>query len=114
MESVDGGGGMVMKTETPDAAGKNGQFFVDQTTGQYYFQSNDGETMTMVEDGNAVDSEAAPPQPKPSTSAKKDNQVMLNAGGNSDAYQTVTIVPSDGNTGEVWTSKTVLVILAIQ
>lgn len=92
-----------MKTEAPDAT-KDGQFFVDQTTGQYYFQSNDGETMTMVDEGsgdvdNSVAEEAS--QPKPSTSAKKDNQVMLNAGGNSDAYQTVTIVPSDGNTGEV-------------
>ena len=31
--------------------------------------------------------------------AANDNQVVLNTGG--DQYQTVTIVPSDGNTGEV-------------
>jgi hypothetical protein len=33
------------------------------------------------------------------TSGANDNQVVLNTGG--DQYQTVTIVPSDGNTGEV-------------
>ena len=27
---------------------KEGQYFVDQATGQYYFQTADGETMTVV------------------------------------------------------------------
>ena len=27
---------------------KEGQYFVDQATGQYYFQTTDGETMTVV------------------------------------------------------------------
>ena len=27
---------------------KEGQYFVDQATGQYYFQTSDGETMTVV------------------------------------------------------------------
>jgi hypothetical protein len=34
-----------------------------------------------------------------STSVSENNQVVLNTGG--DQYQTVTIVPSDGHTGEV-------------
>ena len=34
-------------------------------------------------------------------SKTRDDQVMLNAGGDNDAYQTVTIVPSDTNSGEV-------------
>ena len=29
------------------------------------------------------------------------NQVMMSTGASSDQYQTVTIVPSDGDTGEV-------------
>ena len=51
----EGGGGVV------DGGGgeKDGQFFVDQTTGQYYFQSNDGETMTMV-DENDTEATAGP------------------------------------------------------
>ena len=28
-----------------------GQYFVDQATGQYYYQSKDGETMTVVQTG---------------------------------------------------------------
>ena len=37
------------------------------------------------------------PKPNEGTS----NQVMMSTGASSDQYQTVTIVPSDGNTGEV-------------
>ena len=55
MMKSEGGGGVV------DGGGgeKDGQFFVDQTTGQYYFQSNDGETMTMV-DENDTEATAGP------------------------------------------------------
>jgi len=97
----EGGGGVV------DGGGgeKDGQFFVDQTTGQYYFQSNDGETMTMV-DENDTEATAGPSGSEPEKSGDvvsktRDDQVMLNAGGDNDAYQTVTIVPSDTNSGEV-------------
>ena len=37
------------------------------------------------------------PKPNEGTS----NQVMMSTGASSDQYQTVTIVPSDGDTGEV-------------
>ena len=74
---------------------EKGQYFVDQNTGQYYFQSGDGEAMAIVPSDKA-EANTNPTNLGPSTS---DNQVVLNTGG--DQYQTVTIVPSDGNTGEV-------------
>jgi len=74
---------------------EKGQYFVDQNTGQYYFQSGDGEAMAIVPSDEA-EANTNPTNSGPSTS---DNQVVLNTGG--DQYQTVTIVPSDGNTGEV-------------
>ena len=77
-----------------------GQYFVDQNTGQYYFQSGDGEAMTMVNnpEESGGNSNAANESGSGSSNVN-DNQVVLNTGG--DQYQTVTIVPSDGNTGEV-------------
>lgn len=71
---------------------KEGQYFVDQNTGQYYFQSESGE-LSMA---SSVENQGASSSSK---SNVNDNQVVLNTGG--DQYQTVTIVPSDGNTGEV-------------
>ena len=34
-----------------------GQYYVDQATGQYYYQSNDGETMTVVQQQAAQEEE---------------------------------------------------------
>ena len=110
---------------------KEGQYFVDQATGQYYFQTSDGETMTVVsapgieEQGvyekinilflNFINtalflfilkwisiSILAVTKASPTKSADgASNQVMMSTGASSDQYQTVTIVPSDGDTGEV-------------
>ena len=71
-----------------------GQYFVDQTTGQYYYQSENNESIAVAglpEETTEVTSN--------NTTNDSNNQVVLNTGG--DQYQTVTIVPSDGNTGEV-------------
>ena len=71
-----------------------GQYFVDQTTGQYYYQSENNESIAVAglpEETTEVTSN--------NTNNDSNNQVVLNTGG--DQYQTVTIVPSDGNTGEV-------------
>ena len=44
----------------------------------------------------------APAKITPTKSADgTNNQVMMSTGASSDQYQTVTIVPSDGDTGEV-------------
>ena len=40
---IDGG-----EEEGEEIGEKEGQYFVDQATGQYYFQTSDGETMTVV------------------------------------------------------------------
>lgn len=105
-----------------DASG-SGQYFVDQETGQYYFQSSNGETLTVVDaDGpvttGMLEGDDGSHQMEQDTSdlaqvmgqhgdliAKGEpdlphNQVVL-AGGGSDQYQTVTIVPNDSNSGEV-------------
>ena len=74
---------------------EKGQYFVDQNTGQYYFQSGIGEAMAIV----PSDEDEANTNPTNSGPSTSDNQVVLNTVG--DQYQTVTIVPSDGNTGEV-------------
>ena len=44
---------------------------------------------------------AGPSKTPPSKAAEGSNQVMMSTGSSSDQYQTVTIVPSDGDTGEV-------------
>jgi len=104
-----------------DASG-SGQYFVDQETGQYYFQSSNGETLTVVdadgpvttgmlegEDGvHEMDQDTDLTQVMVQhsdliTKGEPDlphNQVVL-AGAGSDQYQTVTIVPNDSNSGEV-------------
>jgi len=123
----------VTKTEVMDTTNDNGavglsdagQYFVDQETGQYYYQSGDGETVTVVqgmpaeglipegEDGLGGVLSAAVEEDHNSlggsgvvvraggagANSLGQNQVMLNAG--DDQYQTVTIVPSDTNPGEV-------------
>jgi hypothetical protein len=90
-----------------DASG-SGQYFVDQATGQYYFQSSDGETLTVVEaDGPGQGGESLMAEEEEMVEdiiAKGEpslptNQVVLSAG--EDQYQTVTIVPNDSAGGEV-------------
>eukprot|EP00092_Neocalanus_flemingeri_P087083 GFUD01109828.1.p1 GENE.GFUD01109828.1~~GFUD01109828.1.p1 ORF type:complete len:312 (-),score=110.79 GFUD01109828.1:635-1570(-) len=102
-----------------DASG-SGQYFVDQETGQYYFQSSNGETLTVVDADGPVttgmlegddgahqmeDTDLSQVIGHSDLIAKGEpdlphNQVVL-AGGGSDQYQTVTIVPNDTNSGEV-------------
>ena len=111
-EGVLEGGGVVeggVTLGSADASG-SGQYFVDQATGQYYFQSSDGETLTVVdadgpvhgggahsllpEDDGIVEDMIGKGEPSLSS-----NQVVLSAG--EDQYQTVTIVPNDSASGEV-------------
>ena len=65
-----------------------------QATGQYYYQSQDGETMTVVQ---GAEVEPQPPQPQVDDSGGGSNQVVMNTGG--DQFQTVTIVPSESGGG---------------
>ena len=109
---LEGGGGVVeggVTLGSADASG-SGQYFVDQATGQYYFQSSDGETLTVVdadgpvhggsghsllpEDDGMVEDMIAKGEPSLSS-----NQVVLSAG--EELYQTVTIVPNESTSGEV-------------
>ena len=72
-----------------------GQYYVDQTTGQYYYQSENNESIAVA----GLPGEEQTEVTSNNTTNDSNNQVVLNTGG--DQYQTVTIVPSDGNTGEV-------------
>ena len=38
---------------------EKGHYFVDQTTGQYYYQSNEGESMTIVSNNDENNTNAA-------------------------------------------------------
>ena len=76
-------------TANPKQETDKGQYFVDQSTGQYYYQSENEQPMAV----------AGIPGEEEQAQNDANNQVVLNTGG--DQYQTVTIVPSDGNTGEV-------------
>ena len=82
-------------------AGGAGQYFVDQETGQYYFQSSTGDTLHVVDaeagvSGSMLDTEDQDTDEPELPS----NQVVLTGAG-SDQYQTVTIVPNQENNGEV-------------
>ncbi|TRY80822.1 hypothetical protein TCAL_07495 [Tigriopus californicus] len=108
-----------MDQDDEDSGDGGGQYFVDQATGQYYYQSQDGETMTVVqagdddEGGPEITPIALPEEDSPkvgvkatskastSTAAKgrSEGQVVLNSGG--DEFQTVHIVPSDAGGNEV-------------
>lgn len=124
---------MATKTELPDAVEHSnpmdqddedsgdggGQYFVDQATGQYYYQSQDGQTMTVVQAGDdetpnvpvpiEVEEESPPKDPKSSAKAsssststaktRSEGQVVMNSGG--DDFQTVHIVPSNAGGNEV-------------
>lgn len=87
-----------MSLGSADASG-SGQYFVDQATGQYYFQSSDGEPFTVVEDELLPRGAASPSPPTTTIAGLGPNQVVLNTG--DDQYQTVTIVPNDSSSGEV-------------
>ena len=92
--------GLEKASSASTSAGANpkqeeGQYFVDPNTGQYYFQSGNGEAMAIVP-SDETEARTNPTNLGPSTS---DNQALLNNG--LDQYQNETIVPSDGNTGEV-------------
>ncbi|KAF3430564.1 hypothetical protein E2986_07686 [Frieseomelitta varia] len=98
---------------------EGGTYFVDQS-GQYYYQASNDETPVMtqvqiqeVEEAD-VQNEGEAPQEEQYNEIEElenvdgdedgqvtnngNNQVVINSG---DAYQTVTIVPSDTNPGEV-------------
>ncbi|XP_023329055.1 transcriptional repressor CTCF [Eurytemora carolleeae] len=110
------GGVVISKTEVMDATSSvnlgsvdatgTGQYFVDQTTGQYYYQSAADEPFTMVQTDEAMEdspptidrAEAASP-PSIVQEGLTSNQVVLNDGDNQ--FQTVTIVPNNSSSGEV-------------
>ena len=92
--------GLKKTSSASTSAGANpkqeeGQYFVDPNTGQYYFQSGNGEAMSIV----LSDEAEANTNPTNLGTSTSDNQVVLNNG--DDQYQNETIVPSDGNAGEV-------------
>ncbi|XP_014614149.1 PREDICTED: transcriptional repressor CTCFL-like isoform X3 [Polistes canadensis] len=98
---------------------EGGTYFIDQT-GQYYYQANSDETPVMTQVQIQEVEEGDVPQEGEVTQEEQyheieelenvdgdedgqvpnngNNQVVINSG---DAYQTVTIVPSDTNPGEV-------------
>ena len=94
-------------------SGAAGQYFVDQETGQYYFQSSTGEMVQldadqapeMMDTGDnvgAADHGVTKTDPSVASGAGlTNNQVVLSSGSGGDPYQTVTIVPNQENNGEV-------------
>ena len=87
--------GLEKASSASTSAGANpkqeeGQYFVDPNTGQYYFQSGNGEAMAVVP-SDETEARTNPTNLGPSTS---DNQVVSDTG--DDQYQTVTC-----NAGEV-------------
>ena len=48
-------------SSSASALPSGGQYFIDQATGQYYYQSQDGETMTVVQSAD-VEGQQQPPQ----------------------------------------------------
>ena len=94
ISGLDKTGNAQPKVEQPE----KGQYFIDQATGQYYFQSGDGEAMAIVANEEAEAAVAAATaqsaQVVGEQATANENQVVMSTGG--DQYQTVTIVPSDG------------------
>ena len=93
--------------------GGAGQYFVDQETGQYYFQSSTGDTLHVVDAEAGVSGAMLDTEDQDTDLAQvmgehigkeepelPSNQVVL-AGAGSDQYQTDTIVPNQENNGEV-------------
>jgi len=107
-ELLDNPGGSSLGSA--DASG-TGQYFVDQTTGQYYYQPGADEPLTVVNSDEGLEDAAAASIDKktiisrtegassPSGIGLGSNQVLLNDGDNQ--FQTVTIVPNNSSSGEV-------------
>ncbi|XP_014290440.1 transcriptional repressor CTCFL [Halyomorpha halys] len=92
--------------------GESGAYYIDQATGQYYYESRseDGQRVMTVVPGipesHAVEDQFVPiDNQNDETEVTEDVQVMDENGqmvlGTGDSYQTVTIVPSETSTGEV-------------
>ncbi|XP_034173652.1 uncharacterized protein LOC117601219 isoform X3 [Osmia lignaria lignaria] len=124
-KEIEGGQGeqlqhvQLQQVEGLSGGEEGGTYFVDQS-GQYYYQANNDETpvMTQVQiqevEETDVQNEGEHPQEEQYQEIEElenvdgeedgqvanngNNQVVINSG---DAYQTVTIVPSDTNPGEV-------------
>ncbi|XP_014481735.1 PREDICTED: transcriptional repressor CTCF-like isoform X4 [Dinoponera quadriceps] len=124
-KEIEGGQGeqlqhvQLQQVEGLSGGEEGGTYFVDQS-GQYYYQANSDETpvMTQVQiqeveetdvqnEGDVAQDEQyheieelenVEGEEETQTSNNENNQVVINSG---DAYQTVTIVPSDTNPGEV-------------
>ncbi|XP_025162302.1 transcriptional repressor CTCF isoform X5 [Harpegnathos saltator] len=123
-KEIEGGQGeqlqhvQLQQVEGLSGGEEGGTYFVDQS-GQYYYQANSDETpvMTQVQiqeveetdvqtEGEAQDDqyheieelENVEGEEETQVATNENNQVVINSG---DAYQTVTIVPSDTNPGEV-------------
>nr|CAD7594682.1 unnamed protein product [Timema genevievae] len=98
----------VQQVVTSDENAEEGTYFVDQS-GHYYYQANaDSQPVMTVVSGEATFMAVQPQDAHVEelmdqgsdgmSSGTESNQVILNAG---DAYQAVTIVPSDSGAGEV-------------
>ncbi|XP_029658856.1 transcriptional repressor CTCF-like isoform X5 [Formica exsecta] len=123
-KEIEGGQGEQLHVQLQQVEGlsggeEGGTYFVDQS-GQYYYQANSDEppVMTQVQiqeveetdvqnEGEATQDEQyheieelenAEGDEDGQVATNENNQVVINSG---DAYQTVTIVPSDTNPGEV-------------
>ena len=74
--------GMDSKATNSNPKTEKGHYFIDQNTGQYYYQSNDSTGVIVNEDDTSASNTNT-------ITTANDNQVVLNTGG--DQYQTVTI-----------------------
>ena len=74
--------GMDSKPTNSNPKTEKGHYFIDQNTGQYYYQSNDSTGVIVNEDDTSASNTNT-------ITTANDNQVVLNTGG--DQYQTVTI-----------------------
>ncbi|XP_070170307.1 transcriptional repressor CTCF isoform X2 [Polyergus mexicanus] len=95
-KEIEGGQGEQLHVQLQQVEGlsggeEGGTYFVDQS-GQYYYQANSDEPPVMSELENAEGDEDG------QVATNENSQVVINS---DDAYQTVTIVPSDTNPGEV-------------
>ena len=74
--------GMDSKSTNSNPKTEKGHYFIDQNTGQYYYQSNDSAGVIVNEEDTSASNAN-------NIATANDNQVVLNTGG--DQYQTVTI-----------------------
>nr|CAD7196290.1 unnamed protein product [Timema douglasi] len=88
----------VQQVVTSDENAEEGTYFVDQS-GHYYYQANaDSQPVMTPQDAHVEEISVMDQGSDGMSSGTESNQVILNAG---DAYQAVTIVPSDSGAGEV-------------